>query len=55
MKDVTKLSEKGQIVIPIEMRKALGILGSDVLQVEEAKGVLILKKVSLQSATRGKL
>lgn len=41
---VTKMSSKGQIVIPIELRE--GIKEGDKLIVMKAKGQLIIKKMS---------
>ena len=41
---ITKMSSKGQIVIPVEMRK--GIKEGEKLVIIQAKGQLILKKAS---------
>ncbi len=49
MAEITRVSTKGQVVLPQEMREALGIQPSDALQVEQAGDLIILKKVELKS------
>lgn len=60
MADITKVSTKGQVVIPRELREALGLGEGDSLQVEKVGDLLVLKKIALGSleedlkkATRG--
>lgn len=43
----TKLSSKGQVVIPKEIRKQLGLREGDTLIIASHGDILILKKLSL--------
>lgn len=45
--EITKLSSKGQIVIPSKIRIELGIEEGSVLGVEKMKDMVILKKIDL--------
>ncbi len=49
MAELTKASTKGQVVIPQDIREALGILPGDQLQVERVGELVVLKKVALGS------
>lgn len=44
----TKLSSKGQVVIPKEIRKQLGLCEGDTLIIASHGDTLILKKLTLQ-------
>mgnify|MGYP001417843482 CR=1 FL=1 len=43
--EITKISSKGQIVIPSKIRMELGIKEGSVLGVEKMKDMVILKKI----------
>lgn len=49
MTEITKVSTKGQVVIPQEMREALGLKPGDTLQLEKVGKLIVLKKVELES------
>jgi len=49
MTEITKISSKGQLVIPREMRKKLGLEDGDSLQVEQVGDLVVLKKITLSS------
>ena len=49
MVDLTKISTKGQVVIPRDIREELGIAPGDALQVERVNGVIVLKKLEIKS------
>lgn len=49
MIDLTKISTKGQVVIPNEIRKKLNIDPGDTLQIEEVNGLIVLKRIELSS------
>ncbi len=44
---ITKISSKGQVVIPSKIRIELGIKEGSVLGVEKMKDMVILKKIDL--------
>ena len=44
----TKISSKGQIVIPNKVRKKLDIQDGNVFVITEKKGLIVLKKVNRQ-------
>ncbi len=44
---ITKISSKGQVVIPSKIRVELGIEEGSVLGVEKMKDMIILKKIDL--------
>jgi AbrB family looped-hinge helix DNA binding protein len=44
----TKISSKGQIVIPNKVRKKLDIQDGNVFAITEKKGLIVLKKVNRQ-------
>ena len=45
--EITKISSKGQIVIPSKIRIELGIEEGSVLGVEKMKDMVILKKIDV--------
>ncbi|MDD5192293.1 MAG: AbrB/MazE/SpoVT family DNA-binding domain-containing protein [Candidatus Nanoarchaeia archaeon] len=45
--EITKISSKGQVVIPSKIRIELGIEEGSVLGVEKMKDMVILKKIDL--------
>ncbi len=46
--EVVKVSTKGQVVIPKEIRDALGIRNGDYLVVMEKNGYIVMKKLSVE-------
>ncbi len=46
--EVVKVSTKGQVVIPKEIRESLGIRNGDYLVVTERNGYIIMKKLSVE-------
>lgn len=47
--EMTKISSKGQVVIPKNIRERLGLREGDRIAVEEADGRVILRKISIES------
>ena len=45
--EITKISSKGQVVIPSKIRIELGIKEGSILGVEKMKDMVILKKIDL--------
>ncbi len=45
--EITKISSKGQLVIPSKIRVELGINEGSVLGVEKMKDMIILKKIDV--------
>jgi len=45
--EITKISSKGQVVIPLKIRNELGIEEGSVLGVEKMKDMVILKKIDV--------
>ena len=45
--EITKISSKGQVVIPLKIRNELGIEEGSVLGVEKIKDMVILKKIDV--------
>ena len=45
--EITKISSKGQVVIPLKIRNELEIKQGSVLGVEKMKDMIILKKIDL--------
>ena len=43
--EITKISSKGQVVIPLKMRNELGIKEGSTLAIDKMKDILILKKI----------
>ena len=48
MAETTRVSTKGQVVLPQEVRDALGIGPGDTLQIERVGDLVVLKKVTLK-------
>ncbi|MEO2152758.1 MAG: AbrB/MazE/SpoVT family DNA-binding domain-containing protein, partial [Thermococcus sp.] len=46
--EVVRVSTKGQVVIPKEIRDALGIRNGDYLVVMEKNGYIVMKKLSVE-------
>lgn len=63
--EITKISSKGQVVIPLKIRNDLGINKGSVLAVEKMNDLVILKKIdvdlirqfknSLEDVKKGKI
>ncbi|MBS3122150.1 AbrB/MazE/SpoVT family DNA-binding domain-containing protein [Candidatus Woesearchaeota archaeon] len=47
--ELTRISEKGQVVIPSSLRKEMGIKKSDQFMIFGETGTLILKKIETQA------
>ena len=47
MTEITKISSKGQVVIPFEMRKDLKLDTGSTLAVSRADNIILLKKVDI--------
>ncbi len=47
--EMTKISSKGQVVIPKSIRDRLGLREGDRIAVEENQGRVILHKISIES------
>ncbi|MBU3907356.1 MAG: AbrB/MazE/SpoVT family DNA-binding domain-containing protein [Nanoarchaeota archaeon] len=45
--EITKISSKGQIVIPLKIRNQLGINEGSVLAIDTANEMVILKKIDI--------
>ncbi len=43
--EITKISSKGQIVIPQKMRNELNIAEGSIIAIEKMKDVLVIKKI----------
>lgn len=43
--EITKISSKGQIVIPQKMRSELNIAEGSIIAIEKMKDVLVIKKI----------
>ena len=43
--EITKISSKGQIVIPKKIRKELDINEGSVIAIEKMKGMIVMKKI----------
>lgn len=43
--EITKISSKGQIVIPLKIRNELGINEGSVIAIEKMNDVLMIKKI----------
>lgn len=49
MAKITQLSTKGQVVIPSDIREALGLAEGDALQIERVGDLIVLKRVTVPS------
>lgn len=47
MAKLTQLSTKGQVVIPSDIREALGLAEGDTLQIERVGDLVVIKRVNL--------
>lgn len=47
MTEVTKISSKGQVVIPYDIRKELGLETGSTLVVSKANDLILLKKIEI--------
>ena len=45
--EITKISSKGQVVIPLKIRNELNINEGSVLGVDKTKDLIVLKKIDL--------
>jgi AbrB family looped-hinge helix DNA binding protein len=45
--EITKISSKGQIVIPLKIREELGIIEGSTIAMDTTNGMVILKKIDL--------
>ena len=45
--EITKLSSKGQIVIPLKIRNELGINEGSTIAIEKMKDMVVLKKIDV--------
>lgn len=45
--ELTKISSKGQIVIPLKIRNELKIGEGSIMAIEQVKGMVVLKKVDI--------
>lgn len=52
--ELTKISSKGQIVIPQKIRTQLGINKGSVLAVDTSKDIVILKKIDVDLVSQFK-
>ena len=52
--EITKISTKGQIVIPLKIREELEINEGSVLAVEKMKDMIVLKKIDVDLARQFK-
>ncbi len=43
--EITRLSSKGQIVIPLKIRKELGINAGSVMAIKKVNDVMVIKKM----------
>ena len=46
--EITKISSKGQIVIPLRIRNELKINEGSVMAIEQIKGMVVLKKIDVE-------
>lgn len=47
MTELTKLSSKGQVVLPVKIRDELGINEGSILAVDMVNGMIVIKKVDI--------
>ncbi len=52
--DITKLSSKGQIVLPMKIRQELDMQEGSVLAIDTMKDMIILKKVDVDLVSQFK-
>ena len=54
MTELTRISSRGQIVIPQKIREQLGIQEGSVIAIDTTKDIMILKKVEVDLVTQFK-
>ena len=52
--EITKISSKGQLVIPFKIRSELGIDEGSTIAIEKMKDVIVLKKIDLDLTSQFK-
>jgi AbrB family looped-hinge helix DNA binding protein len=52
--EITKISSKGQIVIPLKIRENLGIEEGSVVAIEKINDVVVIKKIDMDLITQFK-
>lgn len=52
--ELTKISSKGQIVIPLKIRSELKIDEGSVMAIEQIKGMVVLKKIDIDLVSQFK-
>ena len=52
--DITKISSKGQIVIPLKIRENLGIKEGSIVAIENINDVVMIKKIDMDLITQFK-
>ena len=52
--EITKISSKGQIVIPQKIRNELNIVEGSVLAIEKMKNIIIIKKMDIDLVSQFK-
>ncbi len=45
--EITKISSKGQVVIPLKIREELGIQEGSVIAIEKINDVVMIKKIDM--------
>lgn len=52
--ELTKISSKGQIVIPLKIRNELKIDEGSIMAIEQVKGMVVLKKIDIDLVSQFK-
>jgi len=52
--EITKISSKGQVVIPLKIRNALGIGEGSVIAIEKVNNMAVLKKIDVDLVSQFK-
>jgi antitoxin PrlF len=52
--EITKISSKGQIVIPLKIREQLGIIEGSAIGIDTTNEMVILKKIDLDLVSQFK-
>lgn len=53
--EITKISSRGQVVIPLKIRNELGIQEGSVLAIEKMNDLVVIKKLDLERQIRNSL
>ena len=53
--EITKISSRGQVVIPLKIRNELGIQEGSILAIEKMNDLVVLKKLDLEKQIRNSL